>query len=546
MLSDFNKHKDTDRYSLKMKGDKDVKLSPSIQKRILLTFAETKRNISELQDDVRGSDTFSDMVRSIFKREVKLASADVGEVSESMNESLINESTSMIVETRNYSSPARYKAVLDAWTYFNIYIATVCMAVTTYKAHDTRGLRLLRDKAHYRMSKYSQEMSPLNFWGYGLWKSGTSAGAKVTSKKIAAELFKVSRKVPPHWVMYLHLELSFGKDTPINWEDHYKTMLFLIKQSPAMSQARIFDIVKNAFHYDTLSLDEKAKYLPKLYFYGQQFVPTSPLISRIRIIQDDLLSTGGDDEIQPSTIMTKGQKLLGEDGEIGAMSPSSSADNSTSSQGISTIDSRLGSKRLVVKRKRNPNIIGIQFKRPVKSIKESKMNLLKEISMGLEPVKSIRKVDLKNSDGSDAGSTDVINKVNSNDVEFSTLRNHINADGKVSGSDISNYLERAAEINDEVDTVPFGLETDDGDIVKVYVNADEADRFEEEMKKLLGVEDDIEEAINKLAQDFDIVDVVWPEDKEEIEDKSDDLDFEDLSDLDDSMETIAQFEPLKD
>ncbi len=84
----------------------------------------------------------------------------------------------------------------------------------------------------------------------------------------------------------------------------------------------------------------------------------------------------------------------------------------------------------------------------------------------------------------------------------------------MTGSDVADYIERAEDLNDEVESVGFAIETDDGDIIKIYVNAQEADGFEEEMSKLLGLEGDIEEAINQLAQKFDIVDVVWPRDPE--------------------------------
>lgn len=171
------------------------------------------------------------------------------------------------------------------------------------------------------------------------------------------------------------------------------------------------------------------------------------------------------------------------------------------------------------------------------------MSLLKEFA----GVPVVQKPDLKKSDSSDAGKNDVVDKARQNDVSFSLMRNTINSDGEVTGSDVANYLERAAELNDEVDTVPFGLETDDGDIVKVYVNAEEADKFEEAMKKMLGIEDDIEEAINNLAQEFDIVDVVWPKDKdgsegeEELEVSSE---YDPLVDDDDEMVEIAKYDPL--
>ena len=71
-------------------------------------------------------------------------------------------------------------------------------------------------------------------------------------------------------------------------------------------------------------------------------------------------------------------------------------------------------------------------------------------------------------------------------------------------------LDRSAKF-DEIDTVTFGLETDDGKIIKVYVNAEQSEDFEKALADKLGEIDDIEEVLNALAKDFEIVDVVWPE-----------------------------------
>lgn len=151
------------------------------------------------------------------------------------------------------------------------------------------------------------------------------------------------------------------------------------------------------------------------------------------------------------------------------------------------------------------------------------ISLLKEFSKG-----SLQ-ADLKTSDGSNAGSQDLSAKPV--DVKFSLMRNMINTDGKVSGSNVNDYLERAQDMNDEIETVGFAIETDNGDIIKLYVAATEADSFEEEMAKLLGLEGDAEEAINQLAQKFDIVDVVWPSDPKggEEDDLEADLSIDDAS-----------------
>jgi hypothetical protein len=137
---------------------------------------------------------------------------------------------------------------------------------------------------------------------------------------------------------------------------------------------------------------------------------------------------------------------------------------------------------------------------------------------------------LKTSDGSNAGATDV---KNIGDINFNIMRNSINSDGEVSGSDINDYLERAKELNDEVESVGFAIEIDNGDIIKVYVNSEDADSFEEEMSKLLGLEGDFEAAINELAQKYDIVDVVWPDETpeapDEVDDSEDDLTIDDMA-----------------
>lgn len=87
-------------------------------------------------------------------------------------------------------------------------------------------------------------------------------------------------------------------------------------------------------------------------------------------------------------------------------------------------------------------------------------------------------------------------------------------------ADVANQLDKAMKM-DEVESVTFGLETDDGKIVKVYVKADEADDFEKALSKKLGSEDSIEAALNDMSKNFDIIDVEWPEDDEDDEEDDD-------------------------
>lgn len=119
---------------------------------------------------------------------------------------------------------------------------------------------------------------------------------------------------------------------------------------------------------------------------------------------------------------------------------------------------------------------------------------------------------LKHAGYSDAGATDVVNKANAqDDVAFKNMRKTINNSGEVTGAFVADFINQAEDLNDEVDTIAFGVETDDGHIIKVYVAAEQADEFESALSTALGLDTDVETVLNDLANNFDIVDVVWPE-----------------------------------
>ena len=101
------------------------------------------------------------------------------------------------------------------------------------------------------------------------------------------------------------------------------------------------------------------------------------------------------------------------------------------------------------------------------------------------------------------------------------------------------------------DTVPFGMEDEEGNIVKVYVRADQADEFEDALANAMtgsmsdemgaGFEEEdydgmegkeIAEVLFSLKDQFDIVDVEWPtiegdeEEEQEMAADEADMDFE--------------------
>jgi hypothetical protein len=90
-------------------------------------------------------------------------------------------------------------------------------------------------------------------------------------------------------------------------------------------------------------------------------------------------------------------------------------------------------------------------------------------------------------------------------------------------------LERKEE-TDQRDTVSFGLEDDEGGVVRVTVKQEQAEDFERALQSLMVDREDedgeipeIAEVLFKLKDHFDIVDVKWPE---VVEDEEQQLDLE--------------------
>lgn len=109
-------------------------------------------------------------------------------------------------------------------------------------------------------------------------------------------------------------------------------------------------------------------------------------------------------------------------------------------------------------------------------------------------------------------------------VDFGLLSEYEDVEKQVKAQ-----LDRATKM-DEVDTVTFGLETDDGRMVKVYVKAEQANDFEKALAGKLGAVDSIEQALNELSKDFEIVAVDWPEEAETGDEKDEDEEGEETAD----------------
>lgn len=365
LLQDFRDNKD--QFQLKLKNGKTIGISAEIEKRTLLVFAESRRNILELFDKVKKAKTIAQVIATIYGHLAKAVhdqETDVPMVEESL-----------ILEKKFDTDKALYKK--DAYTLMNIYFATVLMAIIIYKANDVKGMRLLKDKTHYKMTRWDAQMSPLNFWGYPVWHASSPIVKKLVGPKAAGQIYKVTRRAAKSQSLYLHMDLSFGKDVPIEWADHFKT-LHLLQQFEGLNIDRINSLMHGLFNYETLTHDKQVKTISKLYYYVQQFVPASPLFVRVKAIQDELLlnANGENDAMVPEKKLLANINALVENEE----DPDADADYGHSVDTISrTTDVEQNSTgvnraRKTEKRKRNPDVKKAKFPKPKDEEEDNKEN----------------------------------------------------------------------------------------------------------------------------------------------------------------------------
>jgi hypothetical protein len=361
-LKDFKDHKDE--FQLKLKNGKSMGYTAEVIRRTLVSFAEAARDLSELHEKVGGTKNIAQLVALLYGRIAKAVHAvedEPAEVAESLKEEVL-------LEKRMTTDKAAY-AGKDAWTILNTYFAVYMQAAVITKAGNKEGIRVLRDKTHMRLQSWNKEMSPLNFWGYVVWRAGTPAVRKLIGPKAAAEIFKHARQCPSSLWKFMHMDLSYGKEVPIEWHEHRQALAFL-QRTPGMNIDRVNSLLEGVMKYDTLDHDAKVKFHAKLFYYTQQFAPMSPLTHWVRMVYDQLLFTPNEpkDPNDPITEMKLLQQVansITEDGEAAPASGAGATGAATTSGAIANYAQPLFGERRIIKRvKRNPDIVRVKFPRP--------------------------------------------------------------------------------------------------------------------------------------------------------------------------------------
>lgn len=310
-LSEFEKNKD--HFKIHLRSGKEQGLTDEVVRRTRLAFAEAIRDTSELHRRLEGVKTPAGMIAVLYGRLIKAVHSG-GE--ESLTEQIL-------LEKRQFTDKTQY-ARKDSWTLMNVYFASLMMASVILQAKDKIGIRMLRDKAHMRLKKWGADMSMVNFWGYPIWRAGQPNMKKLVGRRVAAEIHKVAKRAPANNWRYIHIDIAFAGELPIEWHEHRKTLQFL-QRLPGMNIDRVNILLDGCFNYANLTLDEKVKLHNRLHLYVMQFIPHNELNTRVRAIYNELLINANGENYQMVENMKLIRKVIGEDADATATAASAVA-----------------------------------------------------------------------------------------------------------------------------------------------------------------------------------------------------------------------------
>jgi hypothetical protein len=328
-----------DNYQLKLKSGKTIGLSDEIVKKTLLTFAEARRNLGELFDKLKVTKTLAALLAVLYG-----SAARAVHESEPITEMMLTER-----QKHGEISVTDFDRK-DTFQLVNSYLATVFMTMIIYHTKDTIGMRFLRDRKNWQLRKHNDDMSPLNHWGYAIWKAAKPDLDKHIMKAARAELVRVTKKIPAPWYKYLHMDFSSNNEVTVDWKDHQRTLTRLIELSGVRSE-RVNTLLDLSIRFPELELAEQKKAIKKIAAYAHQFVPRSRFYPRLKVIlgdlkdEKDMVAEGG---------LLKRIAALTEEGEADGSMVGHPVNGATGAGAIAALPTRPGQdKRKTEMRRRN-------------------------------------------------------------------------------------------------------------------------------------------------------------------------------------------------
>lgn len=335
MLRTFKKEVGT--YEVDLKSGKKVGYSPEIKRRTLTSFAEVKKDIINMIGGIDKAPNFTALLLVLYDRTFKSLFNE--DLSESVN-FVHRIAVKPAAPVRPISNDLTRLAKMSHDDICLAYQATLLGTLLLLRTMDKPALKMINDPTHAPLRKYDESMSPLNFWGMVLFNPDCRDVKPYLDPAVAKALWKTGHRFMTSRIKNIHNKLSVQRGFIVDWEDQFENIrvvtLRLESRTPNINL-----IATGLRNWPDLTLGEQETVVTKTFYQLTQYVPTSPLISRVREVANRLLlNANKNTAINPGNItmntVSKIKKLKEDEGGSVAITPSAATAGDTSGNGAST------------------------------------------------------------------------------------------------------------------------------------------------------------------------------------------------------------------
>lgn len=162
----------------------------------------------------------------------------------------------------------------------NAFFAHYLAALLMVRLHDLKGLQLVRDHAHSKLTKFSPGMSDLNFWGRALFYPHDPLVKSALQFGHADILYGESGRVMGSRIQKV-MAVPLTDPKSVNWDEVFMSLVIL-QHRYGLKSTYFYKIATAIQRWDKSSEATKRKAIGDSFMYLMQSDPKSNLLSRMR------------------------------------------------------------------------------------------------------------------------------------------------------------------------------------------------------------------------------------------------------------------------
>lgn len=218
----------------------------------------------------------------------------------------------------------------------NAFFANYVAAMLLLKLQDLKGLMLINDHHHSMLTKFSPNMSDLNFWGRSMFYSNDADVKNRMSKDEAKILSGFAKYITTSRIQKI-MKVPLTSPDSVDWNEAIAA-LKLAQNTFGLQSSYFNSIVRTLYSWDKANVGSKQKAVNDTLMFLMQSDPSAKVIPHLRKLSN-LVMTG--------KLVSVAQRIVGfikEDGEGGDGGGATSTANVASSNAIisPTVNSQTG------------------------------------------------------------------------------------------------------------------------------------------------------------------------------------------------------------